>query len=235
MSHFTIMIIGAEPEKQLEPFNENLEVPRYVEATKEQLIANNRRDIENYKNDTYAKYLANKTAYKMDCLNQAHIYYLENEFPPKLEWTDEQLYQDAIKDCEPSEIGAEGEVYSERNPNSKWDWFQIGGRWTGLLKLREGINPIAPLNFSWGWEEADKAKFINENRTDSALKRDIANLDEVVCFALLKDGKWYERGKMGWWAFVSNEKPDETWDKEFKELIMGLPDDTLISIYDCHI
>jgi len=25
-----------------------------------------------------------------------------------------------------------------RNPDAHWDWYEIGGRWTGLLKLREG-------------------------------------------------------------------------------------------------
>lgn len=25
-----------------------------------------------------------------------------------------------------------------RNPNQKWDWYQIGGRWTGLIQLKAG-------------------------------------------------------------------------------------------------
>jgi hypothetical protein len=25
------------------------------------------------------------------------------------------------------------------NPQAKWDWYQIGGRWTGLLKLQKGV------------------------------------------------------------------------------------------------
>ena len=40
---------------------------------------------------------------------------------------------------------------------------------------------------------------------------------------------------MGWWAVVSNEKDDEVWDEEVKKLVSELPDNTLISIYDCHI
>ena len=24
------------------------------------------------------------------------------------------------------------------NPNAKWDWYEVGGRWSGLLKLKEG-------------------------------------------------------------------------------------------------
>ena len=49
------------------------------------------------------------------------------------------------------------------------------------------------------------------------------------------DGQWYERGQMGWWGIVKNEKDADTWGKEFNLLIDSLPDDTLLSAYDCHI
>ena len=52
-------------------------------------------------------------------------------------------------------------------------------------------------------------------------------------FAIVKDGKWYEKGKMGWFACVSNENPE--WNKEFDKLFNSLPDETLISLYDCDI
>lgn len=28
--------------------------------------------------------------------------------------------------------------YSKYNPNSKWDWYQVGGRWSGMLKVKKG-------------------------------------------------------------------------------------------------
>jgi hypothetical protein len=40
---------------------------------------------------------------------------------------------------------------------------------------------------------------------------------------------------MGWWAVVSNPKDQNEWNGQIKEMIDSLPDDTLISIYDCHI
>jgi len=40
-------------------------------------------------------------------------------------------------------------------------------------------------------------------------------------------------GEMGWWAIVSNE--NHNWDLEFTKMFDSLPDDTLISVYDCHI
>lgn len=57
----------------------------------------------------------------------------------------------------------------------------------------------------------------------------------MVPFAILKDGQWYEKGKMGWWAMVSNEMGQENWNEKFQELITGLPKDTLITAVDCHI
>jgi len=54
-------------------------------------------------------------------------------------------------------------------------------------------------------------------------------------FAVVKDGQWYEKGRMGWWACVADEKDEEKWTSEFNALIAGLPDDTLLTIVDCHI
>lgn len=57
----------------------------------------------------------------------------------------------------------------------------------------------------------------------------------LATFAVLKDGKWFERGEMGWWGVVSDEKDKDTWYTEFAKLLRSLPEDTMISVYDCHI
>ncbi len=54
-------------------------------------------------------------------------------------------------------------------------------------------------------------------------------------FAVIKDGKWAERGEMGWFGCVKDEKNESAWDEEFMKLLTGLPKDTLLSLYDCHI
>ena len=217
------MVIGENPERQLEPFDENLETPRYIEYTKDQLIEKGRKDIEEYKNGIYAEYLSDKKAYCKNCKNSKHLDYLENEFPEHLKWDDQQIYQNELKDYDPFQIGKDGEVYSEYNPNSKWDYYSLGGRWSGLIKLKEGRLGVS----------GEPGAFDNKTGIDQARKCDIANIDDIVTFALLKDGKWFERGKMGWWGIVIGE--NDEWDKEFKNFIKELPDDTLISIYDCHI
>lgn len=78
---------------------------------------------------------------------------------------------------------------------------------------------------------------------DSPDKYDIPEIDYVKraedgtlsTFAVLKDGKWYEKGEMGWWGMVSNEQDQDEWNTQVTKLINGLPEDTLISLYDCHI
>ncbi|WP_257744574.1 hypothetical protein [Burkholderia glumae] len=57
----------------------------------------------------------------------------------------------------------------------------------------------------------------------------------TVTYALVKDSQWAARGEMGWFG-VSRDKVDtDDWNRKFNELIDSLPDDTLLTIVDCHI
>ena len=138
MSHFTVLVIGDNPEEQLKPYDENIEMDRYVSHTKEQLIKRKREEIKIYSEGYYAEYLKDKKKYVKECNNKNHIKYIEEEFPKRLTWTDEECYLDEIRYCEKEDIGKDGEIYSTYNPKSKWDWYQLGGRWYGLLKLKKG-------------------------------------------------------------------------------------------------
>ena len=57
----------------------------------------------------------------------------------------------------------------------------------------------------------------------------------LTTFAVLKDGKWYERGEMGWWGITMNKKENDVWNEEFMKMFENIPDNTLVSVYDCHI
>lgn len=52
---------------------------------------------------------------------------------------------------------------------------------------------------------------------------------------MLKDGVWYEKGRMGWWACVHDEKEEDTWRNMFNKLLDETPDSELLTICDCHI
>lgn len=214
-----------------------------------------------------------------------------------------------------------------KNPNAKWDWYRVGGRWAGHFKLKDGATAPAPVpgyevKFGQELPEENTADVIRKRDIDFASMRadaahdaameydyiagifgdlpphapwsefsDISNMDERrktyraqprimawdtaakamtfderrkapfdlsfgnaddflvsreqyiaaavsragTTFAVLNDGKWHERGEMGWWACVSNEKDPETWCSMFQKLMDDLPDDTLLTVVDCHI
>lgn len=55
-----------------------------------------------------------------------------------------------------------------RNPKAKWDWFQLGGRWSGFLKLKNGQNGILGSR-----SLLDESPDDRKGRADIALFRDI--------------------------------------------------------------
>lgn len=144
MSHFSVLVTRTnhtDVETQLAPFDENLDVPEYVKYTREQLIANERKEFEEYRDSTYAKFLRDPEAYKVAHANNIrHLHYVEYEFPNRFQWGDDEFYQNAIRGYEPEDLTPLGGVYSKRNPKSQWDWWEVGGRWTGYLKLNVGAS-----------------------------------------------------------------------------------------------
>lgn len=259
MSHFSVLVIGPDPEAQLAPFDENLEVEAYEE---------------------------------------------------------------------------DGETY-HRNPKAKWDWYSIGGRWTGWMKLKpmtegelgrpgiftppakrgtadqtilqnidiegmrndegakaaelydlmlrltdqQGIPALTEIwedltkreDLTWEqrreiyhgqpamlafkamtkkareeWERQGKpertaiARLAWSERPDEfILPREgcirAAQDRAFVPYAVVKGGEWFEKGEMGWWGMSSNEKDQGEWNREFAKLLDGLEPETLITVVDCHI
>lgn len=216
---------------------------------------------------------------------------------------DDHKYGYALQD----ENGEITKVIDRTNPNAKWDWYLVGGRWAGFFKLKPGATGHRGKNGVMGsckseggadqvrkgdidiagmraeaatkageeydkvhaviagreWIAWDDCRQINEGDIEAAraqyngqpVVQDVRKLaafleldafkvsredytksaaDRVIrTFAVLKDGQWYERGEMGWWGSVSEEKDD--WQAQFSELIDGLPDDALLTVVDCHI
>lgn len=143
MSHFSVLVISTSGqdnvEDQLAKYEENLQVERYVHRTKGQVIAEGRQRIEDYKNGLYATYINDPVKYASECNNVGHIKYISEEFPKKLLWSDEQIYLDGLEYVDVDDIGPDGEVYSTSNPNAKWDWWLIGGRFRGSLITYDGV------------------------------------------------------------------------------------------------
>ena len=143
MSHFVVYVFtkdnGKDVDELLALYDESIEYAPYIQYTKEQAIKKVRKEIEDYKHSCYyTEYLADPAAYKAKHNNTDHINYLENEFPKKLNWTDDECYEYQKQWYESEMIDEDGNLLSTYNPNSKWDWYSIGGRWSGGLITKNG-------------------------------------------------------------------------------------------------
>ena len=56
-----------------------------------------------------------------------------------------------------------------------------------------------------------------------------------VPYAVVQDYEWYARGEMGWFGASTEKCSEDEWNARVWEMVNALPDDTLISFYDCHI
>lgn len=297
MSHFTVLVIGDSPEKQLAPYHE-------FECTGE--------------NDEYVQDVDITTDVRTritqgESLDHALGYWgLEEKVvssPEDVETDGEHKYGYAIV-TESVLVKA----VNRTNPNKKWDWYALGGRWTGFFTLKPGrkgetgkpglMTENAPqgkadaarkcdIDFTAMRDEAERkararyqrffallegapvpktwAAVRAEHEGNIAAARDAYHAqpgiqaiqkdddlrwaddvgEEFGCtedehaekardraistFALVKDGKWFEKGRMGWWACVSDEKDQAIWNREVTKLLNSVSGDTLLSVYDCHI
>jgi hypothetical protein len=138
LSHSTCLVIGPDYEKQLEPFDENLECePRREEVTLEDV----QRLLEHYHEhppgaktklgqEIRKRYgrdpLVNFPIVIADGVIKEPDYSLVRSLA--FEWFGKELFKD--------EQGFYN--YTRYNPKSKWDWYSVGGRWTGYFKLKPG-------------------------------------------------------------------------------------------------
>ena len=308
MSHFTVLVVGNDPGEQLKPFQEN----NMGDCPSEFMKFNDKED------EIIKEYNKGK-----DSDGPFNVQY------SSLEEFVEDYHGYSERDEHKNRYG------HWENPNAKWDWYQLGGRWTGFFQMKknkygnigsaglmtevaikgtadqafkkdidfdgmrklsaqkasdtykmiedefEGIIPKLTLR----WEDVMDDKNETYNKLDIQSKRDMyhtqptmvdwksradkyqasSKIDKyfeelhsilnycsltdfemskeeyiqkrvdssISTFAVLMDGKWYEKGKIGWWAVVSDEKGD--WAKEYSKLLDSVSDDTLLSVYDCHI
>lgn len=202
MSHFPVAVItkGKPTEAvlaaMLAPYDESKEVLHFT--SRADLIKQKRQEISDFIESNYARYLADKEKYIAECTNENHIKYITEEFPKKLLWTDEKCYQDAIKYTEKEDICKDGSVRSTYNPDSKWDWYQVGGRWAGLLTVRAGT-PHELGEKSWTWD--DKNPY--ESKGD-IVKCDSARIKDLVFLDKEKDA---QRARRFWELYVEGDEP----------------------------
>ena len=250
MTHFTVLVIGNDVERQLAPYDENMDVAPYREDVTPDRIIQMR-----------SHYLNQGRPITND--EMLHFLWESN-------WANQKLYKDE-------------EGYYEMiryNPASKWDWYQIGGRWAGFFWLKEehagegDLGEPGVFGYKDGvvdndrrvsqalkgeidWEEMnrdalEKAKVAWEEAQSGEASRAglyfgygiedgdtretyVKRMGRISTHAVVIDGIWLEQGRMGWFASMDANMTPAKWQTRFDELVTSVPDDTLMTLVDCHI
>ena len=149
----------------------------------------------------------------------------------------------------------EGNIYSTYNPDSKWDWYQVGGRWSGMLRLR-GKNKkcdsakISDVSFRPSpraykkhlrfWDVVvehatpepgeEFHSFYNEEYFRKYFGDRDTYAKQMTSFStyavITPDGVWHGKGDMGWWG-MSSETPEEAneWENHYLERFIDTAED----------
>ncbi len=140
MSHFTCLVIGDDPDEQLAPYDENTRVAPYPVPLDEDVVAKMNECVAGLPEAEQAEFA------KLD---------LEGKLA-RYEGGQVEL------------IDGRWHALSTYNPNSKWDWWTVGGRWSGcVLKVKDGANGALGSPGVFGRGE------VQPGWVDEALKGDV--------------------------------------------------------------
>ena len=309
MSHFSVLVIGDHIEQQLQPYHEF-----ECTGTNDQYV----QDV-----DVTEELRERMTGDEPETLEAA------------LDWhglADKMVSDESEVDREDDHkfgfaVVKDGQLIkavNRTNPNKKWDWWVVGGRQGGFLKLKQGAEGYLCKRFGQIFDAEYRTVPSDNGRADQCLKgaadfdgmRDEAaqeagerwdkahaaltkagastvwrtweqcheedhkddfekarqayhaqpsvpaikdafpgeyflSADEfqvsreqyvqaardraVAPYALVKDGQWYAKGEMGWFGMSDDMLSQDDWNTKVNELLDSLPDDTLLTVVDCHI
>ena len=209
MSHFTVMVIGENPEEQLIPFEEvydddGSELVKDVDYLE--------KEKGYYERDFKGRYPTFEDYIKNFCCHEYTIVSCG-------ETISEEDKRKRNGWGRYDENGKIVELYLRKNPNAKWDWYSLGGRWSGYLILKSGECVNSALKKDIDFEEMTKS----------------FERYEYATFAYILNGEWHECGEMHYFGITSNEKDKDVWQAQFEKMIQSLPNDTRLTVFDCHI
>lgn len=238
-------VVKTEVAKLLAPFNEELEVPKWWEkcwCVGEGAKTEVRKQVDKEFGtiDSIRKKFHEDNTYiydKQEKLERECLEDKKNKEKAKelveLEDKLEKMWEDGLKPREEKErelmlahpkvntprvdckqcFGI-GEYETTSNYFAKWDWWRIGGRWDGEI-TGEQIKDEEDKGFNFGIKHESAER--NITTTDFLLEK------QIIPFAIVTpDGKWHEKGEMGWWGIVKDKKEQKSWDEEALEIYKSL-------------
>lgn len=222
--HFVVMVVGDDYEAQLAPYDEN---DRYDYESAEEELAYY-QDLENEMGRPVLDQLKEESCYVQ--MTEAEF----NALPKKQAST----RKNNLDVYTVNDFGGVTGLYHAYNPNAKWDWYKIGGRWQDLFLFKDGKRHTASCakklyDFD-AMRQACRAKAAKEweaqHDKDSDPKEREAFIEEecryaIPCYAILDSTGWSDRVHSGC----------DDWAEHIREYIDKLDDNTVLTFVDYHI
>lgn len=127
------------------------------------------------------------------------------------------------------------------NPDSKWDWYVIGGRWDGEIQGKPRDDGQGGFNFGDEHHQPQHnvtrvADLIKAKSIPDAVIKELTRGDDTFsCHSLVTpDGEWHEKGEMGWLGVSVDNKDRDTWLDEIQKILKEYADCLIVGV-DCHI
>lgn len=226
--------------RALARFDENREVERWT--PKADVIAEGRRSIESYRDSYYAEYLRlGDAAYRASRqhANEAHFHHISVEFPKRLEWSDEEVYAHEINDWDT--VRDDGARLDADNPDARWDWWTIGGRWEEEFRNRQGETIATALtSLRKALADLDAGKSRRPAPTDGRpLEDPERRLEWWFPRGLVIESEdtfeWIAQGSEGWFGMTTDDMSEADWIRTLITAAETLDEDSRLVYIDFHI
>lgn len=182
--------------------------------------------------------------------------YIENN---KIENPEEITDEDLLDDLGfHYSIDEDGNILTTYNPNNKWDWWTVGGRWDNYLVRQDGTHTnealIKELTFAQNPSEKYRLKKEYEELVSGQKENAIYNAryyedvygdaDTFAAFfapnvfraVVTPDGEWHEVGEMFWFGLSSESAEDmRKWVKRYYSDFIEPYMDYYATVVDMHI
>lgn len=128
--------------------------------------------------------------------------------------------------------GGSGVYRTTRNPNGKWDWFRVGGRWDGVIKGEPRDDGQGGFNF--GLEHTELGN--NMRPVQDFISAAEHSRGDLCYFTALvtPEGEWIGVGNVGWWGIVSDKMTDAEWLAVRLNVYRKYPDHWIV-LLDAHV
>ena len=230
MSHFTVGVIvnklaEEEVHKMLAPYQEN----NMEDCPKEYLEFNSVTEEykENYENDTREMVRLEDGSlvstyddrFKVEIKDEKHPLGLTKyEIPENLEKVKVPFkvlyptFEEYMEDyCEYTKDEETNDYGYWENPNKKWDWYEIGGRWNKLLLVKDSIDIDKLGGPSWGNLDSEKKEAPEGYKWVNACKLKDLELDKMIEGSYNKNLRFWELIVEGQEPQNEDEKEDVKW------------------------